>query len=73
MITKTLSKTWKEMLRNPKIRAKAFENFGLSLPLDESLDSTKMRIQGCTVATTPGMVLAPAVGKGPEEEMQTAG
>ena len=73
MITKALSKAWKEMLRNPKIMIRAFEKPGLSLPLDGSLDSTKMHIQGCAVGIPPGMVIAPAVGEGPEEEMQIAG
>ena len=73
MITKALSKAWKEMLRNPKIMIRAFEKPGLSLPLDGSLDSTKMHIQGCAVGIPPEMVIAPAVGEEPEEETQIAG
>ena len=38
-------------------------------PLDGSLDSTKMHIQGCAVGVPPGMIIAPAVGEGTEEEM----
>ena len=72
-ITKALSKAWKEMLQHPTIMIRTFEKPGLTLPLDGSLDSTKMHFQGCDVGIPPGMVIGPADSEEPEEGMLMAG
>ena len=66
-ITKTLSKASKEMLQHPKIMISAFEKTGLALPLNGSLDSTKMHFQGCDVGFPPGLVIGPADSEEPEQ------
>ena len=72
-ITKALSKAWKEMLQHPKIMISAVEKTGLTLPLNGSLDSTKMHFQGCDVGFRPGMMIGPADSEEPEEGMLMAG
>ena len=61
------------MLQHPKIMISAVEKTGLTLPLNGSLDSTKMHFQGCDVGIPPGMVIGPADSEEPEEGMLMAG